>query len=320
MSTMSTMAENVIAVGSKNRPPMLERRTTTTPATTRERTLDDLTPEEKICKACDVNATNIILQGLPHDVYSLLNHHTNAKELLDRVKLLMKGSELSLQERESKLYNEFDKFTSKKGETIHSYHLLFVKLINDMNIIGMTMRPLQVNIKFVNHLQLEWSKFVTDVKSNDEAKISRFSCSGLAVLKFLPTNDPIESLNKAIAFLSTAITSRYPQTNNQLRTSSNLRNQSTIQDGRNSEWLKEKMLLAQAQEAKVVLDEEQLAFLADTGERVDSGIDARALTTTAIFQIDDLDAFDSDCDEACNTPKLGRSGIRISGACYFIDQ
>ncbi|GKG21278.1 hypothetical protein Tco_0383873, partial [Tanacetum coccineum] len=24
--------------------------------------------------------------------------------------------------------------------------------------------------------------------------------------------------------------------------------------------------------------------------------------------------------EACNTPKSGRSGIRISGACYFSDQ
>nr|GEV19932.1 reverse transcriptase domain-containing protein [Tanacetum cinerariifolium] len=32
-------------------------------------------------------------------------------------------SELSLQEQESKLYNEFDRFTSEKGETIHSYYL-----------------------------------------------------------------------------------------------------------------------------------------------------------------------------------------------------
>nr|GEY04756.1 hypothetical protein [Tanacetum cinerariifolium] len=31
-------------------------------------------------------------------------------------------------------------------------------------------------------------------------------------------------------------------------------------------------------------------------ERVDSGLDVQALTTT--FQIDDLDAFDSNCDEA----------------------
>ncbi|GJU77218.1 hypothetical protein Tco_1274288 [Tanacetum coccineum] len=48
----------------------------------------------------------------------------------------------------------------------------------------------------------------------------------------------------------------------------------------------------------VILDEEQLAFLADIGERDDSGLDTQALTTTAIFHTDDLDAFDSDCDEA----------------------
>ncbi|GJW94760.1 hypothetical protein Tco_0174432 [Tanacetum coccineum] len=58
------------------------------------------------------------------------------------------------------------------------------------------------------------------------------------------------------------------------------------------------MLLAQALEAGVILDEEQLAFLIDTRHRVDSGADTHTLPTTAIFQTDDLDAFDLDCDEA----------------------
>ncbi|GKG61165.1 hypothetical protein Tco_0616981, partial [Tanacetum coccineum] len=48
----------------------------------------------------------------------------------------------------------------------------------------------------------------------------------------------------------------------------------------------------------VSLDEEQLSFLADARERVDLGPDAQVLTTNTIFQTDDLDAFDSDCDEA----------------------
>ncbi|GJR05800.1 retrovirus-related pol polyprotein from transposon TNT 1-94 [Tanacetum coccineum] len=43
--------------------------------------------------------------------------------------------------------------------------------------------------------------------------------------------DPIECINKAIAFLS-VVASRFPPSNNQLRTSSNPRNQATIQDGR----------------------------------------------------------------------------------------
>ncbi|GJX09364.1 hypothetical protein Tco_0199223 [Tanacetum coccineum] len=72
----------------------------------------------------------------------------------------------------------------------------------------------------------------------------------------------------------------------------------STKEGTYSEWFKEKMLLVQAQEARVALDEEQLAFLANTGEKFDSGTNACALTTTAIFQIDDLDAFNTDCDDA----------------------
>ncbi|GJX61754.1 reverse transcriptase domain-containing protein [Tanacetum coccineum] len=56
--------------------------------------------------------------------------------------------------------------------------------------------------------------------------------SGFAVPSFLPTDDPIASLNKAMMFLSTTISSRFPLINNQLRTSSNPRTQATIQDGR----------------------------------------------------------------------------------------
>ncbi|GKB44756.1 hypothetical protein Tco_0889698 [Tanacetum coccineum] len=55
---------------------------------------------------------------------------------------------------------------------------------------------------------------------------------GLDVLLFNPSDDPITHLNKAVVFLTTTYTVHFPQTNNQLRTSSNPRNQETIQDGR----------------------------------------------------------------------------------------
>ncbi|GKB44347.1 hypothetical protein Tco_0889289 [Tanacetum coccineum] len=56
--------------------------------------------------------------------------------------------------------------------------------------------------------------------------------SGLAVPVFNPGDDPIACLNKAMAFLTVVVSSRFPSTNNQLRTSSNPRNQATIQDVR----------------------------------------------------------------------------------------
>ncbi|GJS79777.1 hypothetical protein Tco_0729658 [Tanacetum coccineum] len=123
-----------------------------------------LTEQEKLQDDCDVQATNIILQGLPQDVYSLVNDFQASKDMWDRVNLLMKGTELSYQERECKLYNEFDKFTLVKGETLYEYYCRFAQLINDMHTIGMTMQQVQVNTKFLNALQPEWSKFVTDVK------------------------------------------------------------------------------------------------------------------------------------------------------------
>ncbi|GKC70250.1 hypothetical protein Tco_1116133 [Tanacetum coccineum] len=39
-----------------------------------------------------------------------------------------------------------------QGETIHAYYMRFAQLINDMHMIGMTMQPIQVDTKFVNHL------------------------------------------------------------------------------------------------------------------------------------------------------------------------
>ncbi|GKD91873.1 hypothetical protein Tco_1371710, partial [Tanacetum coccineum] len=62
---------------------------------------------------------------------------------------------------------------------------------------------------------------------------SPFVDSGFAVPVFSPGDDPIACLNKAMAFLTVVAPSRFPTTNNQLRTSSNPRNQATIQDAYN---------------------------------------------------------------------------------------
>ncbi|GJR36655.1 hypothetical protein Tco_1212339 [Tanacetum coccineum] len=223
-----------------------------------------------------------------NDVYSLINHQEVAKYIWDRVKLLMKGTELSYQECECKLYNEFDKFTSVQGETLYEYYWIFSQLINDMHTIGMTMQKVQVNTMFLNALPPEWSKFVTDVKlakrlyttnydqlyaylsrherhaneacimreryldplalvsnsqtlynpshTHSSSIVSHFSQSITTISSstIIPVSQgeyPIDCINKAMAFLS-VVASRFPSTNNQLRTSSNPRNQATIQDGR----------------------------------------------------------------------------------------
>ncbi|GKD56209.1 hypothetical protein Tco_1289596 [Tanacetum coccineum] len=153
---------------------IVEPGTKTTPATVKARTYTDLTDKEKLRESVDITSTKIVLQGLPQVIYNLVNHNEDAKQIWDRVKLLIQGSELSLQELESKLYNDFDTFTSMPGETIHLYYMRFAQLINDMHTIGMSMKALQVNTKFVNHLQPKWSKFVTDVKLAKDMHTTNF--------------------------------------------------------------------------------------------------------------------------------------------------
>nr|GEU56436.1 retrovirus-related Pol polyprotein from transposon TNT 1-94 [Tanacetum cinerariifolium] len=148
---------------------------------------------------------------------------------------------------------------------------------------------------------------------------------GLAVLVFNQGDDPIACLNKAMAFMSAIASSRFPLTNNQLKTSFNLRNQITNQDGISLcnkfkggkcrvILVQETMEMLQVQgqtmqvvrqgllnaiiikESDQVLDEEQLAFLANP--RIIDCHDVQPIIIhNATFQTDDLDAYDFDCDD-----------------------
>ncbi|GKC87290.1 hypothetical protein Tco_1147939 [Tanacetum coccineum] len=59
---------------------------------TRTKKYAELSPTEKIQADCDMKAINIILQGLPNDIYSLVNHHIVSKDLWEKVQLLMQGT------------------------------------------------------------------------------------------------------------------------------------------------------------------------------------------------------------------------------------
>nr|GEU81314.1 hypothetical protein [Tanacetum cinerariifolium] len=131
---MTTLAEYMIIVGAENHPPMLEKSLYDTwknrmkfymenrengrmildsvqngplvlPAVvqddgiTRKKTYAKPSITEKLQGDCGCKATNIVLQGLSPDVYAIVNHHKVAKEIWDRVKLLMQGTKLSLQEK-----------------------------------------------------------------------------------------------------------------------------------------------------------------------------------------------------------------------------
>nr|GEW89149.1 hypothetical protein [Tanacetum cinerariifolium] len=183
--------------------------------------------------------------------------------------------------------------------------------------------------------------------------------AGLVVPVFQKGDDPIDAINHMMSFLTSVVASRYPATNNQLRTSSNPGQLATINNGRvtiqpiqrrqnfvsagssrpftsgqrgaqgkqrvitcyickgeghmskqcikprrkcDAEWFKDKVLLVQAQANGQVLQEEELEFLADPGTP-ESSSNQTVITNNAAYQADDLDAYDSDCDEM-NSAKI----------------
>nr|GEV47771.1 Gag-Pol polyprotein [Tanacetum cinerariifolium] len=54
-----------------------------------DRVFADLTPDENERFKGDIRAMNILLKGLPKDIYTLINHYTYAKDIWDNVKMLL---------------------------------------------------------------------------------------------------------------------------------------------------------------------------------------------------------------------------------------
>ncbi|GJR96258.1 hypothetical protein Tco_0268432 [Tanacetum coccineum] len=237
----------------------------------RDKKYAELTKAEKIQAVCDLKATNIILQGLPTNVYALVNHHRVSKDLWERIQLLMQGTSLTKQERECKLYDEFDKFAHIKGEflppewrkfvmdvklmkdlhttnfnQLHAYLQQYELHANEVCLICKCNQDLLVLVSNHHHPlaplaitypstsnQLTYPQPTSTPPVAQQTPLAELSQLdfGLAIPVFMPGDNPIAALNKMMSFLSIVILTRFPSTNNQLRTSSNPRQQATIQDG-----------------------------------------------------------------------------------------
>ncbi|GJV02602.1 hypothetical protein Tco_1336171 [Tanacetum coccineum] len=118
--------------------------------------------------------------------------------------------------------------------------------------------------------------------------------SGLTVSVFKQGDDPINAINHMMSFLSAVIIYRYPTTNNQLR------NSTYTPGASGSNYGKQRTVISQANGQ--ILHEEELAFLADPGT-AEVKATQTVITHNAAYQADDLDAYDSDCDNL-NTAKV----------------
>ncbi|GJV99617.1 hypothetical protein Tco_1554869 [Tanacetum coccineum] len=95
---MSSLAEFTILNGVDNRPPMLDNLMYDSWKSRMELYMENHeNAPEKLQYEADVKATNIILQGVPADVYAFVSHHRVAKDLWERIELLMQGTSLTKQ-------------------------------------------------------------------------------------------------------------------------------------------------------------------------------------------------------------------------------
>nr|GFA41034.1 hypothetical protein [Tanacetum cinerariifolium] len=139
-STDSQMHNNIMAAGSRDRPPLLA---TVRYPQWRSRFLRyiDTRPNGDALRKCILSGpykpTTILVQAVAatDDSLAILEHTT-----------------------------EFGKFTSHDGETMESYYTRFYKLMNEMIRNNLTVATIQVSAQFLKQLQPEWSRFVTIVK------------------------------------------------------------------------------------------------------------------------------------------------------------
>nr|GEZ95904.1 hypothetical protein [Tanacetum cinerariifolium] len=73
------------------------------------------------------------------------------------------SSDIRIQEKKAKLFNEWEVFTSTDGESIESYYHRFLKLMNDLKRNKHFPEKIASNLKVLNNLQPEWSRHVTIV-------------------------------------------------------------------------------------------------------------------------------------------------------------
>nr|GEX08789.1 hypothetical protein [Tanacetum cinerariifolium] len=112
----------------------------------------------------EVNANCILMANLQQA--STLGTQTDKAPVYDSdgsAEQMMKGSDIGIQEKKAKLFNEWERFTSTDGESIESYYHRFLKLMNDLKRNKHFTEKIASNLKFLNNLKPEWSRHITIV-------------------------------------------------------------------------------------------------------------------------------------------------------------
>nr|GEV51108.1 hypothetical protein [Tanacetum cinerariifolium] len=270
---------------------------------TRPKTYSELSPTEAIQADRDVKATNIILQGLPPEerIQLLLNDMNIYNMKLEQFHVNTKflntlPSEWSKFVTDVKLVKDLH---TTNVDQLHAYlgqHEFHANESSQYGSHTQSSTPLSLTYppndfqSSVHHNVCNPSSSIPQVEYappiNQQPDFSQPD-SGLIVPVFQKGDDHIDAINHMMSFLTTVVTSRYPPTNNQLRNSSNPRQQATINN--------ERVTVKPTQGRHTSLATDPRIAEAQTTQNV--------ITHNAAYQADDQDAYDFDCDEI-NTAKV----------------
>ncbi|GJW30640.1 hypothetical protein Tco_0047515 [Tanacetum coccineum] len=123
-----------------------------------EQTDDELTEKDLKQVEADDQAIQTILLGLPEDIYATADSCETAQEIWLRVQQMKKGSDIGIQEKKARLFNEWERFTSIDEESTESYYHRFSKLMNDFKRNKHFLEKIASNLNQDRQMQMEGAK------------------------------------------------------------------------------------------------------------------------------------------------------------------
>nr|GEY74805.1 hypothetical protein [Tanacetum cinerariifolium] len=79
---------------------------------------------------------SLLIQGLPNDIYSLIDSNKTAKDLWDALATHMLGSEYGEQDRKAAVLYEYETFKATEGELLLDTYIRYLQVINDLKKCG----------------------------------------------------------------------------------------------------------------------------------------------------------------------------------------
>ncbi|GJS92986.1 retrovirus-related pol polyprotein from transposon TNT 1-94 [Tanacetum coccineum] len=307
---MTTLADKSLLSGGDNKPPMLEKHLChlfgqhiTVDGVIPTKEYNELTLAETIQADCDIKAINIILQGLPTEIYALVSQHRVAKDIWEKIRLLMQGTSLTKQERECKLYDEFDNKFVTDVKLVKDLHTTNVDQIHahleqherHANEVRLMHERSSDPLALVASHQMTQSPYQSHQHSYQNSQHQQF----VSPHQSSQYGSPFESQQYSINQSPIPHSITYPPNNYQ--TSVHHNHGDDPIDAINHVMSRKQATINYGRVTVQPVQGRQISYAASTIRTFTPGAKGQAtqtvITHNAAYQADDLDAYDSDCDE-----------------------